>query len=102
MQEYRDTLGYKIMSMFTIFRQKSEFECRLEAMTEEERDLHEMKHKAKHFNQDMTSNEEEQRIRRAKKLWKLVRTKKRVILMMSKLGEGAIQELDKKRFKEIT
>lgn len=48
----------------------------------------------------MNSNEELARIRKAKKHWQLVRRKKRVILMMSKLGEGAIYELDQRRFIE--
>ena len=46
-------------------------------------------------------NDEQGRIKRAKYLWGVVRNKKRIILMMSKLGEGAILELDQLKFKDM-
>jgi len=45
----------------------------------------------------ITRNEEMDNIRRGKELWKLVRRKRRVIMMMAKMGEAVIFDLDKRR-----
>ena len=101
MQEYRETLQYRIYQMFNFIQPKTEYQCHIESLCPEERELLNMRHQAEHFHSEMTSNEEQLRIRKAKKLWQTVRRKRRVILMMSKLGEGAIIELDSRRLKEL-
>ena len=100
MQEYTETLSYRVFKIFSFMQPKTKIQCRMEALSPEEREQMEIRHRAYHFNLDMNSNEEMVKIRRAKKLWQLVRRKKRVILMMSKLGEGAIYDLDQRRYRD--
>jgi hypothetical protein len=47
------------------------------------------------FKKLLTSNEEMSRIKRGRSLWKLLRRKRRVLVMLSRLGEAALVEMDR-------
>jgi hypothetical protein len=48
----------------------------------------------------LSKNEEMVKIRRGKMLWQFVRRKRRVLIMMARMGETVIFDLDKNRIKE--
>jgi hypothetical protein len=50
--------------------------------------------KAKSLNQILKQNDEEANIKKARHHWKIVRSKRLIIKMIARLGEGMIMELD--------
>ena len=60
----------------------------------------EAQRKIRDFRRMLIKNEEMVKIRRGKMLWQFVRRKRRVLIMMARMGETVIFDLDKNRIKE--
>jgi hypothetical protein len=70
-------------------------------LTPQERDKIKIEKEKEQFKKLLTQNEEQVNIRRGKALWKIVRRKRMVILMMARMGEQLIYDLDKGRLKDM-
>jgi hypothetical protein len=82
------------LQAFSFLKRANHKDDRFKNYTAEERDELEIKENAEKLNKILTTNDELTNIRKAKRNWAMVRTKKRVILMMATLGEAVIHELD--------